>query len=29
MKDIVGYEKLYAVTEDGQVWSYYSKKFLA
>lgn len=28
MKDIKGYEGLYAVTEDGQVWSYRSKKFL-
>lgn len=28
MKDIKGYEGLYAVTEDGQVWSYHSKKFL-
>ena len=28
MKDIIGYENLYAVTEDGQVWSYKSKKFL-
>lgn len=28
MKDIKGYEGLYAVTEDGQVWSYKSKKFL-
>jgi hypothetical protein len=24
MRDIKGYEKLYAVTEDGQVWSYRS-----
>ena len=29
MKDIKGYEGLYAVTEDGKVWSYKSKKFLA
>ena len=28
MKDIQGYEGLYAVTEDGRVWSYRSKKFL-
>ena len=28
MKDIKGYEGLYAVTEDGQIWSYRSKKFL-
>lgn len=28
MKDIKDYEGLYAVTEDGQVWSYKSKKFL-
>ena len=28
MKDIKGYEGLYAVTEDGQVWSYRSNKFL-
>ena len=28
MKDIKGYEGLYAVTKDGQVWSYKSKKFL-
>lgn len=28
MKDIKGYEGLYAVTEDGQVWSYRSQKFL-
>jgi len=28
MKDIPGYEHLYAVTEDGKVWSYSSKKFL-
>ena len=28
MKDIEGYEGLYAVTEDGQVWSYRSQKFL-
>ena len=29
MKDIVGYEGLYAVTEEGKVWSYRSKKFLS
>ena len=28
MKDIIGYENLYAVTEDGRVWSYRSQKFL-
>ena len=28
MKDIQGYEGLYAITEDGQVWSYKYKKFL-
>ena len=28
MKDIKGYEGLYAVTEEGQVWSYRTKKFL-
>ena len=28
MKDIKNYEGLYAITEDGQVWSYRSKKFL-
>lgn len=28
MKDIQGYEGMYAVTEDGRVWSYKSKKFL-
>lgn len=28
MKDIKGYEGLYAITEDGQIWSYKSKKFL-
>ena len=27
MKDIKGYEGLYAITEDGQVWSYTHKKF--
>ena len=29
MRDIQGYEGLYAVTEDGRVWSYYSNKFLS
>lgn len=28
MKDIKNYEGLYAVTEDGNVWSYKNKKFL-
>lgn len=28
MKDIKDYEGLYAITEDGRVWSYRSKKFL-
>lgn len=28
MKDIIGYEGKYAITEDGQVWSYLSNKFL-
>ena len=28
MKDIVGYEGLYAITEDGQVWSYRRQIFL-
>lgn len=28
MKDIKNYEGLYAITEDGSVWSYKSKKFL-
>lgn len=28
MKDIKGYEGLYAVTEDGRVWSHYRKRFL-
>lgn len=28
MKDIEGYESQYAVTEEGQVWSYKTKKFL-
>lgn len=29
MLDIPGYEGLYAITEDGQVWSHYRKKFIA
>ena len=29
MKDIRGYEGRYAVTEEGLVWSYLSKKFLS
>lgn len=28
MKDIKNYEGLYAITEDGKVWSYKRKKFL-
>lgn len=28
MKDIFGYEGLYAITKDGKVWSYRSNKFL-
>lgn len=28
MKDIKDYEGLYAVTEDGRIWSYRRKKFL-
>ena len=28
MKDVVGYEGLYAVTSEGEVYSYKSKKFL-
>ena len=28
MKDIERYEGRYAITEDGQVWSYYSKSFI-
>ena len=27
-KDIPGYENCYAITEDGQVWSYYRKRFI-
>ena len=29
MKDIKNYEGIYAVTEDGKVWSYKRKKFLS
>ena len=29
MKDIPGFEGKYAITEDGQVWSYYSNRFIA
>ena len=28
MRDIPGYEGLYAATQDGRIWSYRSKKFL-
>ena len=28
MKDIKGYEGLYAITEDGRVWSYRKKRYL-
>lgn len=28
MKDIKGYEGLYAITEEGKVWSYRSKRFI-
>ena len=28
MKDIIGYEGLYAITSCGKVWSYRTKKFL-
>ena len=28
MKDIPGFENLYAATENGQIWSYYTNKFL-
>lgn len=28
MKDIIGYEGLYAITKDGKVWSYSSKHFI-
>lgn len=29
MKDVLGFEGLYAVTEDGDVWSYYANRFLS
>ena len=29
MKDIKGYEGLYAITSCGRVWSYKRKKFLS
>ena len=29
MKDINNYEGRYAITEDGQVWSYARKKFMS
>lgn len=29
MKDIQGYEGLYAITSCGKVWSYRRKKFLS
>lgn len=29
MKDIKGFEGFYAITEEGEVWSYRSKKFLS
>ena len=28
MEDIKGYEGLYAITEDGQIWSYRSNRFI-
>jgi hypothetical protein len=28
MKDIIGYEGLYAITSCGKVWSYRRKRFL-
>ena len=28
MKEIIGYEALYAITEDGKVWSHRTKQFL-
>ena len=28
MKDIIGYEGLYAATEDGQIWSHYKNRVL-
>lgn len=29
MRDIVGYEGLYAITSCGKVWSYRRKKFMS
>ena len=29
MKDIKGYEKMYAATKDGRIWSYRTKDFMA
>ena len=29
MKDVVGYEGQYAVTEDGKIWSYKRKEFMS
>lgn len=29
MKDILGYEGLYAITEEGRVWGYKRKQFLS
>lgn len=29
MRDIPGYEGCYAITEDGQVWSHYRKRFMS
>lgn len=29
MRDIVGFEGLYAITSCGKVWSYKSNKFMA
>ena len=29
MKDFPGYEGLYAVEEDGRVWSYYFNKYMS
>ena len=29
MKDIPGYQGLYAITENGEIWSYKSSKFIA
>lgn len=28
MKDIIGFEGLYSITDQGNVWSYYTNKFL-